>query len=588
MVDTHCHLQTSQFLDDRESVIAEAQRAGVDEFIVPAIDLESFEGTLAIANFHPNIYCALGIHPHSASEWSPEVGQKIMTELEKNKKVVAIGEIGLDYYYDFAPRDLQIQVFRQQIALAQSVGKPIIIHTRDCIPETLEIVEECYKQTPRTYIFGQFHCFSGTPDQMKKAVELGFYVSYTGNITFKNTVLIETVSQTPLDAMMLETDSPYLAPVPHRGKRNTPANLPLIAQKIADIKQRTTQEVMAATTTNAHKLFFGALSAVLLLLIFCSSTLSYAQVGSRPPDSVMTQDRKAAEEVIKKQREELMKMEQERKQDSIRTAQAELEEMRLDAIEQQRKDSIKAVEQLRDQEEARIKAQTPIPWKAIGVGAALGIGNLELSQAKSRITPSSVMSTTYTIGTQVSRIIDFEISYNSFTVEDDLIQDHLYTLSDTSPAAYLDTNRIPSTSYRSITYESITTSYIGFDVRFVFTPRSPLKFYSGIGYDATTITNDQTYNEIDTLGNVATSGKHFISSFTSGGIQAMIGARYDYELTDQFIVSPYVQIGAAFLFNTGDQPASYVFRVDPEQIVFTHTKIGLTINFGWFSVQRYQ
>lgn len=588
MIDTHCHLQTAQFDSDREAVIAQAEAAGVTSFIVPAIDRESFEATLTLANSYPNIHCALGIHPHSASEWSAEIGQKIVTEIRSNPNVVAVGEIGLDYYYDFAPRDVQIKAFREQIAIAQSLQKPIIIHTRDCIPETLDIVQECYKDTPKSYIFGQFHCFSGTPAEMKKAVELGFYVSYTGNITFKNSGLTDTVRETPLDAMMLETDSPYLAPVPHRGKRNSPALLPLVAEKVAEIKQLTSNEVMAATTTNAKKLFFPALAAVLFLLMCFSTDVSYAQVGSRPPDSVMTKDRRDTEEMIKKQREELMRMEQERKQDSIRAAQQELEEQRQEILDQARKDSIKAVERLQDEEKARIKAQTPIPWKAITVGAALGVGNLELSQSKSRITPTSVLSTTFSIGSQISRIIDLEISLNNFTVEDDLTQDRLYSLGDSTPAAYLDTSNRPKTGYRALTYESINTSYIAFDVRFVFTPRSPLKFYSGLGYAATTITNKQTYDDVDSLGNVIAKGKQIESSFTSGGVQAMIGARYDLELNDQFILSPYAQIGAAFLFNGGSQPASYVFRVDPEQIVFTHTKVGLTLSFGWFTVERYK
>lgn len=356
----------------------------------------------------------------------------------------------------------------------------------------------------------------------------------------------------------------------------------------AEIKQLTPNEVMAATTTNAKKLFFPALAAVLFMLMCFSTDVSYAQVGSKPPDSVMTKDRRDAEEMIKKQREELMRMEQERKQDSIRNAQAELEELRKEALEQARRDSLKAVERLQDEEKARIKAQTPIPWKAITVGAALGVGNLELSQSKSRITPSSVISNTFSIGSQVTRVMDLEISLNRFTVEDDLTQDRLYTLGDTFPAAGLDTNKPPSQNYRLLTHESITTSYIAFDARFVFTPRSPLKFYAGLGYTAATITNVQTYDEVDTLGNTIATGKEFESSFTSGGIQAMIGARYDFELNDQFIVTPYAQIGAAFLFNGGDQPASLVFRVDPEQIVFTHTKVGVTVSFGWFTVERYK
>lgn len=590
MIDTHCHLQTSQFDSDREVVIAEAEAAGVISFVVPAIDKESFEATLAIANSHPNIHCALGIHPHSASEWSEVVGQKILTEIKANPKVVAVGEIGLDYFYDFAPRDVQIQAFREQIALAQSLQKPVIIHTRDCIRETLDIVEECYKDIPRTYIFGQFHCFSGTPDEMKKAVELGFYVSYTGNITFKNSVLTETVRETPIGAMMLETDSPYLAPVPYRGKRNSPAYLPMIAQKVAEIKQLTINEVMAATTTNAQKLFFPALVAFIVMLMCFSSDVSHAQVGSKPPDSVMTKDRRDAEEMIKKQREELMRMEQERKQDSIRSAQQELEEQRKESVEQTRKDSIKAVERLRDEEESRLKALTPIPWKAITIGAGAGVGNLELSQSKSRITPSSVLATTFSIGSQISRIIDIEVSLNRFMVEDDLIQDRLYSLGDTFPAAGFDTSRVPSTPYRMLKHESIATSYIAIDARFVFTPRSPLKFYAGLGYTAATITNKQTYDVYDSGSRttILERDKELEYSFSTGGVQALIGSRYDFELTDQFIISPYVQIGAAFLFDSGNQPRSVVYHVDSEQIVFTHTKIGVTVSFGWFTVERYK
>lgn len=588
MIDTHCHLQTAQFDEDREAVIAEAEASGVGAFIVPAIDLESFDASIALSNNHQNIYCALGIHPHSASEWNSEVGQKIVTEVQKNPKIVAIGEIGLDYYYDFAPRDVQIRAFREQISLAQSLQKPIIIHTRDSIPETLEIIEECYKQIPKTYVFGQFHCFSGTPEEMKKAVELGFYVSYTGNITFKNSTLTQTVRETPIEAMMLETDSPYLAPVPYRGKRNSPVHLSLIAEKAAKIKQLTTKEVMAATTTNAQKLFFQALAGLTLLLLCTIANVSYSQVGSRPPDSVMTKERRDAEEMIKKQREELMRLEQERKQDSIRSAQQELEEQRKEALEQARKDSIRAVERLRDEEEQRIKALTPIPWKAITIGAAGGIGNLDLSQAKSRITPSSVFATTFSIGSQITRVIDLELSYNSFTVEDDLLQDKIFSFSDNTLPFVIDTTKLPKSTYRSLTHESLTTTYISLDARFVFTPRSPLKFYAGLGYTGVTITNTQKYNEIDTNGVIISKDNELESSLSTGGIQALLGARYDYELTSQFIITPYIQIGAGFLFKAGGQPPTMVFKYDPEQIVFTHTKVGLTVSFGWFSVERYK
>jgi ElaB/YqjD/DUF883 family membrane-anchored ribosome-binding protein len=379
-----------------------------------------------------------------------------------------------------------------------------------------------------------------------------------------------------------------LAPVPHRGKRNSPEYLGLVAEKIAEIKQLTPNEIMAATTTNAKRLFLSALSILLFFVLTLSPRSGEAQVGGHPPDSVMTKERRDAEELIRKQKEQMMKLEEERRQDSIKNAQLEAEQLKKDQIEQARKDSVKAAERIADEEKARIKAQTPIPWKAIGIGGGLGIGNLELSQNKSTLTPSAVFATSISIGTQISRIIDFEISYNKFKVDDDLSYDHLYNFGDSTPTAFLDTANLPKQAYRTPIFESITTKYWAFDVRFVFTPRSPLKFYAGLGYTATTITNNQQYYVYDTSHTTDGVVHTLESSITRGGIQGLIGARYDFELDNHFIVTPFIQIGSAFLFSGENQLPSFVFQTDKDQIVFTHTKIGVTVNFGWFTVDRYK
>ena len=319
MFDTHCHLQVDTFDTDRDDIFSRSEAAGVDLFLVPNIELSTFDATLAIAKRN-NVFCALGIHPHHASEWNADVRDRIHKEVAQNPKVVAIGEIGLDYYYDFAPRDVQIRAFREQIALAQELGLPIIIHTRDSIPETLDIIADCYSSPNSTYLHGQFHCFSGTVGQMERAIGNGFCVSFTGNITFKNSALGEVVRETPLERILIETDSPYLAPVPHRGKRNTPELLPLVAEKIAEIKQIDVKTVMTKTTENAKRLFSRVSGLALVLLSVLVISNAAAQPGSRPPDSVLTKERRDAEEIIRKQREELARAAEERRQDSIRAA----------------------------------------------------------------------------------------------------------------------------------------------------------------------------------------------------------------------------------------------------------------------------
>lgn len=582
MFDTHCHLQVDIFDNDRDEIFANSEAAGVGHFLVPNIDLSTFDKTLAVAR-RDNVQCALGIHPHHASEWSDEIRDRIREAVATNPKVAAIGEIGLDFYYDFAPRDVQIKAFREQVALAQELNLPVIIHTRDSIPETLDIVRDCYSGRDSAYAHGQFHCFSGTTEEMEQAVGNGFCVSFTGNITFKKSTLGDVVRSAPLERILTETDSPYLAPVPHRGKRNTPELLPLIVQKIAEIRQIDVTTVMTKTTENAKRLFSRVSAAALIVLAFLFASNAMAQPGSRPPDSVLTKERRDAEEIIRKQREALARDAEERRQDSLRTLQQEAAERKLRSEEQARKDSIKAAERLIEQEEERLRLATPIAWKTLGLTFGGGIGNQTLNQAKNEITPTSVFATSFGISAQITRSLDAELTYNSFKVGDDLGHISFFAFDhDSNYVQTLDTARMPKGIYRRPQHEDITTTYISFDLRYVITPRSPIKFYTGVGYTAVTIKNKQDYFRIlDTLGTKDPTLRSTESSISRGGIKVLIGARYDYELGSQFIITPFAQIGAAFLFNGDPQGRPFVYRVEADPIVFTHTTVGLTFNYSF-------
>lgn len=590
MIDSHCHLQTDQFDPDRDLVIAQAMEQGVAGFIVPAIDRASFDATLELANRFPNVWCGLGIHPHSATEWNDEVRNTIALAAN-NENVVAVGEIGLDYYYDFSPRDVQIRAFSEQIELAKSLHKPIIIHTRDSIDDTIAIVREQYSGRGAEDQFGQFHCFTGTPEQAAEVVELGFAVSFTGNITFKNSTLAPTVQATPLEAMLIETDSPYLAPAPMRGKRNTPALVRLVAEKIAALKNMDVSEIMNQTTENTKKLFRLSLppALVILLMLLCAiAGTSHAQPGSRPPDSVMTQQRREAEEMIRRQREQLSKEQEVRRQDSIRAAYEAQQQALREAQEQTRRDSLRAVERIQDEERARQKALTPIVWKAIGVGGGIGIGNLsELNQLnRVQLTPTSVFASSLSIGTSITRGIDVQISYNRFNVGDDLTNDRLWRQEDSSYVDKFDPLKPPTKfPYYVPTHEDITTMYIAFDVHFVINPHSPVKFYLGLGYNSTTIESKQSYYAVDSLG-VHSDSKTVSASFTRGGIKGMFGARYDLELGDNFILSPFADISATFLLSGDKQQPQFDFQTGGDPITFTHLNVGAMMYFGWWHVPR--
>ena len=259
MIDTHAHIDADAFDEDRDQMIAQAFANGVKAIIIPAIEPNRYDGVLSICNKYENIYCGMGVHPHNANDYSLEVEERIVSSLSMSK-VKAVGEIGLDYYYDFAPKDVQKDVFRKQLHIAKAHDLPVIIHNRESDDDMLEILQE--EQTGE--LKGVLHCFSSDLTMLHKALDLGFHISFTGNITYKKSILDEIVRATPLDRIMIETDSPYMTPVPHRGKRNEPQFVRFIAQKLADIHALTFEEIITMTSSNAKSLF----TLPLFLIVF--------------------------------------------------------------------------------------------------------------------------------------------------------------------------------------------------------------------------------------------------------------------------------------------------------------------------------
>jgi TatD DNase family protein len=265
--DTHAHLTSREFDADREEVIARAHQVGVRWIINPGVDLEDSRRAVDLAAHHPGVYAAVGFHPHEAKK--ADAGTLAsLEELSTRAKVVAIGEIGLDFHYDLSPRQTQREVFRAQLEIAARRNLPVIIHTRESLDETVGMVEEFIRTHPAWRQRGAdpanrypeprgvFHCFPGTPATAWKLIEMGFRVSLPGIVTFKNAGDAAAVAGgVSTERLMLETDSPYLTPVPHRGTRNEPAYTPLIAARIAELQGLTVGDVARATGYAAYKLF---------------------------------------------------------------------------------------------------------------------------------------------------------------------------------------------------------------------------------------------------------------------------------------------------------------------------------------------
>ena len=248
--DTHTHLDDEKFAEDRQAVIERVYQSGVTLAVNIGADMESSEASVALSVQYDFIYAAVGVHPH-AVEAMTEADIEALRKLARCDKVVAIGEIGLDYYYDNSPRDLQKKWFRRQIELAQELGLPYVVHDRDAHADTLEIIRST------GYFRGVLHCYSGSSEMARELLDLGLYISFAGPVTFKNGKKArEAAAAVPLDRLLVETDSPYLSPEPLRGKRNDSANVILVANEIAAIKGISQEEAARITTENGRR-FFG-------------------------------------------------------------------------------------------------------------------------------------------------------------------------------------------------------------------------------------------------------------------------------------------------------------------------------------------
>ncbi len=250
LVDTHCHLDNDQFDADRDAAIERALAAGVERMMAIGTGEgpPDLEAGVRLADAHPFIYATIGVHPHDASKATEETFGRLR-ELTRHPKVLAIGEIGLDYHYDFSPRDVQREVFERQLDLAREAGKPIVIHTREAWEDTLEVFRARWQGE------GIMHCFTGDERQAREALDLGFYLSFGGVLTFpKAEALREAARMAPEDRILVETDCPYLAPVPHRGKRNEPAFVAETARRLAEVRGCTPEAIAETTTRNFERL----------------------------------------------------------------------------------------------------------------------------------------------------------------------------------------------------------------------------------------------------------------------------------------------------------------------------------------------
>ena len=249
LFDTHAHLNDPAFDPDREALMAGLKDKGIGYVMNAGCSLQSSKDIIAMAENYPWLYASVGSHPDSADEVNEDVIEAYRA-MCAHEKVKAIGEIGLDYYYEDIPRDIQKNAFRMQMALAQETGLPVIIHEREAHDDGMRIV----KEFPR--VKGVFHCYSGSAEMARQLVNMGWYIGFTGVLTFKNArKAVETASSIPLERIVLETDCPFMAPEPYRGKRNDPGYLIKMAEKLAEIRGITTEEAVAATTENAKRLY---------------------------------------------------------------------------------------------------------------------------------------------------------------------------------------------------------------------------------------------------------------------------------------------------------------------------------------------
>ena len=255
-IDSHCHIDGPEYDADREEVIARALDAGVTTMLnVGTGDPNSgaFERAVELAKQHEHIYAAIGVHPHDAKLFDEAAEARLTNLVKQNSKVVAWGEIGLDYHYDHSPREVQREIFMRQLRIARSLDLPVVIHSREADDDTIDLLRDELTEYPRA---GVLHCFGGSLQMARAAIELGFFISFAGNLTFKKAEDLRDIArQLPLDRLLIETDCPYLTPVPYRGKRNEPARVLETAGCLAALHGKELEEIGRITSENFRQLF---------------------------------------------------------------------------------------------------------------------------------------------------------------------------------------------------------------------------------------------------------------------------------------------------------------------------------------------
>jgi TatD DNase family protein len=248
--DSHCHLTDTAFAADRDEVVARAVQAGVAGMMTICSDAGDLDAILPLTRAHEGIWGTAGIHPHEARHGTPDALERVRSALAAEPKLRAVGECGLDYHYDHSPRDTQLEVFRAQLELAAQLSRPVVVHSREADADTAHLVREF-----RGRVTGVLHCFSGGSELLDVGLEAGWYVGFAGVVSFRGFQGRELLRSVPSDRLLIETDSPYLAPVPHRGKRNEPAHVVRVAEVVAQLRDEPLDAVARATDANARSLY---------------------------------------------------------------------------------------------------------------------------------------------------------------------------------------------------------------------------------------------------------------------------------------------------------------------------------------------